>query len=383
MPAELEPHNCSTAIIYHEMYDGRGFSRLNRSWGRYRAGMDKFCELGLIAPGAADHPVEYDPATFPLGHPTPPFIPVVRGREASETELLTVHSPAHIRHIREMDALGSGMFDRNDTPVWPGVYRRAALGVGGTLVGAELVASGRAKHVFHGAGGLHHAHRERVSGFCIFNDIVAAVRYWQKNYGYTRIAILDVDGHHGDGTQALLYDEPVLKVSIHQYDGRFFPKTGALGERGTGAGWGYSVNLPLPRFATDEEYLPVLEIGLEQIEVYRPQAIILQYGTDAHYTDRMVGLKISTRVYEQVAQKTHELAHRLCEGRLLVVGGGGYEPEAVSRCWAILVAALAGRQSGLTRPYNELHDNPAALPEPVPGAVDEVNRLLQVVKQML
>lgn len=383
MSAEFEPQTCPVAIIYHEMYDGRGFSRLTRSWGRYRTGMNKFIELGLIAPGSPDHPQKYNPATYAGGPLNSPFIPVIRSREATEAELLTVHSPEHIRHIREMDTQGSGMFDRNDTPAWPGVYRRAALAVGGTLVGAELIASGQAKQVFHGAGGLHHAHYDRVSGFCIFNDIVAAVRYWQQNYGYTRIAILDVDGHHGDGTQNLLYQEPVLKVSIHQYDGRFFPKTGALSERGAGAGWGYSVNLPLPRYATDEEYLPLLQIGLDQIEAYRPQAIILQYGTDAHYTDRMVGLKISTRVYEQVAQKARDMAERLCEGRLLVVGGGGYEPEAVARCWAILVANLAGRQNEMGQRYLALHDDPADLPEPVPGAVEEVERLLQVMKQML
>lgn len=387
MSQDLESLNCPTAVIYHEMYDGRGFSRLERSWQRYRAGLDKFVELGLTAPGSPDHPQEYNPAAYSLntssGPLNPAFIPVIRSREATETELLTVHSPEHIRHIREMDAQGSGMFDRNDTPAWPGVYRRAALAVGGTLVGAELVASGRAKHVFHVAGGLHHAHYDRVSGFCIFNDIVAAVRYWQQHYGYRRIAILDVDGHHGDGTQALLYHEPLLKVSLHQYDGRFFPRTGALGERGAGSGWGYSVNLPLPRFSTDAEYLPLLQIGLEQVEAYRPEAIILQYGVDAHYTDRMAGLKISTLVYEKVAQRVHDLAHRVCDGRLLVVGGGGYEPETVARCWSILMANLAGRRIELGRRYQELHDNPANLPLPVAGAVEEVNRLLQVVKQML
>jgi acetoin utilization protein AcuC len=379
---EPAPENCSTSLIYHPMYDGRGFSRINRSWERYRLGMDKFSKLGFIRPGSPDHPFEYDPATFRPDLDAP-FLPVVCSREATEAELLTVHSPEHIRHVREMDAQGSGMFDRNDTPAWPGVYRRAALAVGGTLVGAELIGSGQVKHVFHGAGGLHHAHYDRASGFCIFNDIVAAVRFWQKNYGYERIAILDVDGHHGDGTQALLYQEKILKVSLHHYDGRFFPKTGALGERGSGAGWGYSVNLPLPRFSTDEEYLPLLEIAFEQIEAYQPQAIIMQYGTDAHFADRMTGLKISTRAYEQISEGIHELAHRVCEGRLLVVGGGGYEPEVVSRCWAILVANLTGRRAGLGSRYRDLYDDPTRLPEQAPEAVSEVARLLQVVKQML
>lgn len=382
MTQEPTPEDCTTALVYHQMYDGRGFSRINRSWGRYRKGMDKFTELGFIRPGSPDHPTEYDPATFRADMDAP-FLPVVRGREATETELLTVHSLEHIRHVREMDALGTGMFDRNDTPAWPGVYRRAALAVGGTLVGAELVGSGGVKHVFHGAGGLHHAHYDRVSGFCIFNDIVAAIRYWQTNFGYERIAILDVDGHHGDGTQDLLYNEPVLKVSLHHYDGRFFPKTGALGERGSGAGWGYSVNLPLPRFSTDDEYLPLLEIAFGEIEAYRPQAILLQYGTDAHFADRMTGLKISTRAYERISEGVHELAHRVCEGRLLVVGGGGYEPEMVTRCWGILVANLAGRRAELGQRYLDLFDDPATLPEQVPEAVGEVVRLLQVVKQML
>jgi acetoin utilization protein AcuC len=364
------------------MYDGRGFSRINRSWGRYRLGTDKFAELGFIRPGSPDHPIPYDPATFRPDQDAP-YLPVVASREATETELLRVHSPEHVRHVREMDAQGTGMFDRNDTPAWPGVYRRAALAVGGTLVGAELIGAGQVNHVFHGAGGLHHAHYDRVAGFCIFNDIVAAVRSWQKNFGFERIAILDVDGHHGDGTQSLLYREKVLKVSIHHYDGRFFPKTGALGERGSGPGWGYSVNLPLPRFSTDEEYLPLLEIAFAQIEAYRPQAIILQYGTDAHFADRMTGLKISTRVYERVTEGIHELAHRLCEGRLLVVGGGGYEPEMVARCWGILLANLTGKRSQLGQRYLDLYDDPQKLPGPVPGAVDEVARLLQVVKQML
>lgn len=385
MPVQTSP-KCQSAIIYHEMYAGRGFSRLIRSWNRYLLGAERFVELGLLAPDTLSYVTEVSEGALVPSHPSsviPHPLQVYRSREASEEELLTVHSPAHIRHIREMDAKGEGFFDRNDTPAWHGVYRRAALATGGTLVAAELVGSGQTQHAFHVAGGLHHAHRERVSGFCIFNDIVAAVRYWQTHYGYQRIAILDVDGHHGDGTQSLLYEEPVLTVSLHQYDGRFFPGTGALTERGAGAGRGYCLNLPLPRYSTDSEYLPALEIALAEIEAYQPQALILQYGVDGHYSDRMVGLKLSTRVYEQVARRVHDLAHRLCEGRLVVVGGGGYEPEAVARCWGILMANLCGQAEALGERYAALHDQPESLPPPEPTAVEQVNRLLQAVQQML
>ncbi len=377
--------NCQTAVVYHEMYDGRGFSRLNRSWGRYRAGFDKFKELGLIAPEALENLSTISPPSSLIPHPSslPLPIPVFRSVEATEEELATVHSLEHIRHVQAMDAQGEGMFDRNDTPAWPGVYRRAALAVGGTLVAADLVASGQAKHVFHVAGGLHHAHYDRVSGFCIFNDIVAAVRRWQTRYGYRRIAILDVDGHHGDGTQALLYQEPVLTVSLHQYDGRFFPKTGALNERGVGRGLGYALNLPLPRYSSDAEYRPLLEIALAQLEAYRPQAIILQYGVDGHFSDRMVGLKLSTYLYETVVREVHALAHRVCEGRLVVVGGGGYEPEAVARCWGLLLANLVGQAKTLGERYTNLHDPAENLPQSEPIVAEQVNRLLQAVKQML
>ncbi len=380
--------DCRTAVIYHEMYDGRGFSRLGRSWERYRQGLARFAQLGLIDPNSIpDGLTRFGdavcPPLFATGNHPPSSIAVFRPEAATVEELETVHSPAHIQHILEMDAKGEGYFDRNDTPAWPGVYRRAALAVGGTLLGADMIARGETPHVFHVAGGLHHAHYERVSGFCIFNDMVAAVRRWQRVYGFERIAILDVDGHHGDGTQSLLYHEPVLTISLHQYDGRFFPGTGALDERGAGAGRGYALNLPLPRYSTDSEYLPALEIALAELEAYRPQAIILQYGVDGHYTDRMVGLKLSTFVYEAVVQRVHALAHRVCGGRLLVVGGGGYEPDAVARCWSILAANLSGWVAELGQRYTELHDLSSNLPPPEPAAVEKVNRLLQVVQQML
>ncbi|HEX2915889.1 MAG TPA: acetoin utilization protein AcuC [Chloroflexia bacterium] len=372
--------DCPAAVIYHEIYDGRGFSRLDRSWGRYRAGLDRFQALGLIAPDAIPDGVT---RLGYQGGPINGYVTVYRPTIASEVELATVHSLQHIKHIQEMDAIGEGTFDRYDTPVWPGVYRRAAMAVGGTLLGARLIGRGEMQHVFHVAGGLHHAGYEKVSGFCIFNDIVAAVRCWQNEFGYKRIAILDVDGHHGDGTQFLLYNEPVLTVSLHQYDGRFFPGTGAYTERGEGAGTGYSLNFPLPRFTTDAEYLPALELALDAIEAYRPEALILQFGVDGHYTDRMVRLKLSTHLYEYVTRRAHDLAHRFCEGRLLVVGGGGYEPDAVARCWSILLANLCGQSENLGESYQSLHDESALLPESDPQAIAYIQNLLQVVKQML
>jgi acetoin utilization protein AcuC len=145
-------------------------------------------------------------------------------------------------------------------------------------------------------------------------------------------------------------------VSLHQYDGRFFPGTGTLEERGEGPGQNFAINFPFPRYTTDELYLPALEMAMAAIENYQPQAIIVQFGVDGHFLDRMVGLKLSTRVYEAIVQQIHALSHKICEGRLVVVGGGGYEPAVVARCWSLLVANLSGRVSQLGIAYAALHD---------------------------
>src|SRR2546421_155732 len=155
---------------------------------------------------------------------------------------------------------------------------------------ADLVGSGRLAHAFNPAGGLHHARRDRAAGFCPVNDIVLAVRRLQRRYGFLRPAVLDVDGHHGDGTQELLNDEPLLTISLHQYDGRFYPKSGRLDESGAGAGEGYHVNLPLPRGAGDGVYAAALEGVVGPIlDAYRPDVLLLQYGVDAHALDPLVG----------------------------------------------------------------------------------------------
>jgi acetoin utilization protein AcuC len=184
---------------------------------------------------------------------------------------------------------------------------------------------------------------ERASGFCIFNDVVIAARVLQREFGFRRIAILDLDGHHGDGTQALLYAEPLLYVSLHRHGGGFYPGTGSAGERGEGAGLGYTLNVPLPRHCGDAAFLLALRrIAAPAILAYRPQCLILQYGTDGHHEDVMVRLGLTTHAFAESARLARELADELCGGRLLVVSGGGYRPQDTVRCWLLLLGEMAG-----------------------------------------
>jgi acetoin utilization protein AcuC len=308
-----------TVLCYHPRYDGRGFSPVQRSWGRYRAAWDLFDRLGLLR------------TVLP-----------VRQRLATPEDLLPVHPAEYVEYVRRRDAEGTGSLDGRDTPAWRGVFARALTAVGGTLEGASLIGSGAATHVFNPGGGLHHARRAQTAGFCIFNDVALAVHRLREEYGLARVAVVDVDGHHGDGTQELLYDQPVLCLSLHQYDGRFFPGTGGADEVGWGHGFGYTVNVGLPRHTGDAGYVAAFgAVVPAALRRYRPEAILLNFGVDGHFADPLVRLSLSTAAYRAVAASVHALAHELCAGRLLVLGSGGYHPQHAARCWATMLATLA------------------------------------------
>lgn len=286
---------------------------------------------------------------------------------ASDDELALAHPARYLAWVRDQERSGNGQFDRA-TPAWPGVVDRARAAVGASVQAARLVGSGRGV-AFNPSGGLHHAHAERAAGFCIFNDVVIAARVLQREFGYERIAILDIDGHHGDGTQALLYDEPLLYCSLHRHGGGFYPGTGGMGEQGEGRGFGYTLNVPLPRHCGDDAFLLALRrIAAPAIAAYRPQCLILQYGTDGHHADVMVRLGLTTHAFAQAVHLVHNLARDLCAGRLLVVGGGGYRPEETVRCWLLLLGQLAGLPAATLAP---LHDTPP-YPAPAPGALSQV-----------
>ena len=190
----------AVGLAWHDRYLGRGFVPRRASWSRYALALQSFDDAGFFRQGLVPFPAP----------------------EAGVDELATVHSASYLAFLRELDARGEGLVDGRQTPAYPGMVFRAAVAVGGTVLASRLVGSGRVAHAFNPAGGLHHAHPDRASGFCILNDIAIAVRALQRD-GVRRIAVLDVDAHHGDGTQAIFWKEDVLVVSIHEHGGRFFP----------------------------------------------------------------------------------------------------------------------------------------------------------------
>ncbi len=282
------------------------------------------------------------------------FASVVAPREATGAELALVHSPAYIALVERLTspdlsrpdiaAAAAAGFASEDNPVFPDMHAASALIVGGSLVAMESVHEGRAEHAFNPAGGLHHAMRSAASGFCVYNDVAVAAA-WLRDAGH-RVAVVDVDVHHGDGTQAAFYSDPnVLTISLHELARNFFPGTGQTDETGSGAGAGTSVNLPFPPFTWDEPWLEGFHAVVpERLRAFRPTVLVTQCGCDTHLLDPLADLRCSTRLWPEIGRAFHELAHELCDGRWVALGGGGYAvEEVVPRAWTLLFAEMIER----------------------------------------
>ena len=297
---------------------------------------------------------------------------------ATVEDLMMVHSREHIDFVRKRCELG-GYLDRGDTPATSTLYEGSLAAVGATLDGVEGIMTGRFLHAFNPAGGLHHARSESSSGFCVFNDLAVAVRALQRRFKKERVAIIDIDGHHGDGTQSVFYKEKILTISLHHYSTGFYPGTGNMGENGQGYGTGYAINVPLPSRTGDRTYLKAYkEVVLTALEEYRPDMIMQQFGVDAHFSDPLVGLGLTTHGYESIAKLTHEAAHKFCNGQYMVTGGGGYNLEAVRRCWTIMFCTISGVYPKDRASWEALHD-PKGVPEP-PSVEGEVERTIERIR---
>lgn len=293
---------------------------------------------------------------------TPSFVELVRALSRPETR----DRPALVR-------AGQHGFGSDDNPIADGMHEASAMVCGASLVGAEAVHRGEALHVFNPAGGLHHASRDRASGFCVYNDVASAIA-WLRLQGH-RVACVDVDVHHGDGTQWIFYDDPdVLTLSLHESGRYLFPGTGFVDETGSGEGRGAAANLPLSPYAWDEPWLAAFEAVVPPLlRDFRPTVLVSQDGCDTHLLDPLAHLRCSTGIWPVIGRRLHALAHELCEGRWLALGGGGYAiREVVPRAWTLLFAEMVERPEVAA----DLVD-----PEPFPPPPDAQERVWAQVER--
>ena len=298
---------------------------------------------------------------------------------ASEEALLTVHSEEYIDMIKRMSKVGKGLVDTGDTPIVKGVYEATRFIVGGSILGADLIMTDEVNHAFNPGGGLHHASKEEGKGFCIFNDIAIATRHLQKNHGVKKVAIIDIDGHHGDGTQEIFYEDPLLTISFHRID--IYPLSGYISEIGRGEGKGYKVNVPLSQGTDHNSFLYAFEeVVPPLIRKYQPEILLCQFGVDSHFQDPLVGLSLTTRSYVEISRILHDLAHEVCDGRMLLFGGGGYNPNNVARCWTLMFAVISGSLTDNNfRKFERIQDK--ANPQGSSNSVQRLKNAVMRIKQ--
>lgn len=276
---------------------------------------------------------------------------------ASDEELGAVHSPEFIAAVRRVSAdpdspdLSRGLGTEDD-PAFAGMHEASARLAGGSLLAAESILSGVAVRAVNFGGGMHHAAREHASGFCIYNDAALAVQRLLDG-GVRRVAYIDVDAHHGDGTQSIFWDDPrVITISLHESGLTLFPGTGFANEIGGPNAAGTAVNVALPAGTGDAGWLRAFHAVVPQIVgSFEPEVIVSQHGCDSHRLDPLTHLNISVDGQREAAAAVAGLASRYCGDRWISTGGGGYDVVGVvPRAWSHLIAIAAGRPVPLRTP---------------------------------
>ena len=265
-------------------------------------------------------------------------------RPATEEEVLRIHDPAYVERIRAESARWGGDGGDGATPFGRGSYDVALLSAGGVIAAVDAVVEGRVANAFalvRPPG--HHALADMGMGFCLFGNVAIAARHAQVVRGLERIAIVDWDVHHGNGTQAAFYEDPsVLTISLHQ-DSCFPPGSGPVEETGAGAGEGANLNVPLPPGSGTGAYAHAFaEVVVPALDAFRPQLLIVASGLDANAMDPLGRMMLTAAAYGDLTRTLLDVAARHCDGRLVVAHEGGYSPELVPFCALAVVEALSG-----------------------------------------
>jgi acetoin utilization protein AcuC len=265
---------------------------------------------------------------------------------ASDEQVLLFHTSEYLEQVKKQSVTGSGYLDCGDTPAFKGVYEAAAVVVGTTLAAIDAVMKAECKHAFIPIAGLHHARRNTAAGFCVFNDCGVAIEALRKVYGIQKVAYVDIDAHHGDGVFYEFESDPDLTFVDFHEDGQFlYPGTGAVDETGKGKAKGTKLNIPMPPNANDGLFMKLWDQAESFLEKANPDFILLQCGADSLQGDPITHLAYSSAVHAYTARRLSLLADRLCQGRLVAMGGGGYNRTNLAVAWTAVVNAFIDAHS--------------------------------------
>lgn len=261
---------------------------------------------------------------------------VIEPRPATDEDLLRVHTREHVDAI--VATRGKAVMIDEDTFTSPDSDEIARLAAGAVLTGVDRVLDGpkgsRALVLVRPPG--HHAEADRAMGFCLYSNIAVGAAY-ARSRGCARVAVVDYDVHHGNGTQWIFYEDPtVLFVSSHQFP--FYPGTGAASERGRGAGEGFTLNIPLDAGAKDDEIeKQYAEQVIPAVRAFKPDLLMVSAGFDAHELDPLGQLRMTTEGFSRLTKMLLDLADEICEGRVVLVTEGGYDLGALSQCLTAVI----------------------------------------------
>ncbi|MEM4700115.1 MAG: histone deacetylase [Candidatus Nezhaarchaeales archaeon] len=274
---------------------------------------------------------------------------IVEPRPASLEDLYLVHSPEYVRRVERLAASGASYLD-GDTYLSPRSFEVALLAVGGAIEACDLVLKGSYDNSFalvrppgHHAGTHGRALSAPSQGFCIFNNVAVAAAHLLRRRGLRRVAIIDIDCHHGNGTQDIFYgSSQVLYVSLHQDPRTIYPGTGFVDELGSGEGYGFNINIPMPPTSGDDVYsMAWREVVEPVVSQFEPEFVLASVGYDAHYDDPVTMMNLSTQGYVDLFEGALGLARRYCVGRFAACLEGGYGPY-LGESAAATVAAMSG-----------------------------------------
>jgi len=243
--------------------------------------------------------------------------------------ITAVHAPEYVARVRDACRKGAGVLDSPDTPISAKSYEAALAAAGCTLAAVDAVMTGRVRNAFCAVRPPgHHALRDRAMGFCVFNNVAIAARYLQQRYGIARVLVADWDVHHGNGTQAAFHDDPsVLYFSVHRAN--FYPGTGNGDENDGGPG--RVINVPLPAGSGDAEYIAAFRHRLvPAAEAFNPKFVLVSAGFDARAGDPLGGMRVTDAGYTELTRIVRGIADRHCNGRLVSVLEGGYDPTGLA-----------------------------------------------------
>jgi acetoin utilization deacetylase AcuC-like enzyme len=273
-------------------------------------------------------------------------------RIAGVDELELVHNSGYIRQVEEASKHAPFYLDF-DTPVSRESYQTARLAAGGVLQSIDSLCAGRLRRIFafvRPPG--HHAGQENGGGFCLFNNVALAAAYARAKFQLERIAIVDIDVHHGNGTQSIFYDDPhVLYISSHQFP--FYPGSGDFDEVGIRQGKGYTLNFPLPEGTGDSTFIPLYSMVVSKIlDQFSPQLILVSAGFDGHFRDPLGSLTVTQAGFASSAASLINAADRHCNGKICFVLEGGYNLQALQECANATMAEME-KQAPAELPFRE------------------------------